>query len=318
MMTKRTMTAITFIAITAGAQMLAAQTTSHYHVIKRVVIGHASADYIVVDPLGRRLYGLGDRVFDVDKDTVIGTVKDGGGGYVIAPDQNRGLVRNGVLFDLKTLAVTGRLDGVKADGVMYEPVTHRGFAWADKDTWVFDMTTGKLITKSTALGEGLESGAADGKGKYFANVEDKGFLQRADARTLKVDTAYHIADCKPPAQGLSMDRTTRRLFMGCDNGMVIVNADNGRTVTTIPTSGRADQNCFDSGAKVAFNPNRTDSTLTVVHEDSPDKFSVSETVKTGGGARTCALDEKTHKVYVFYYDGTGQATRQLVVAVLAP
>jgi hypothetical protein len=302
----------------AGPRMLTAQRSSHYHVIKRVVIGRASADYIVVDPVGRRLYGLGDRVFDVDKDTVIGTVKDGGGGYVIAPDQNRGLVRNGVVFDLRTLAVAGRLDGVKADGVMYEPVTHRGFAWADKDTWVFDMTTGKLITKSTALGDGLESGAADGKGKYFANVEDKGSLQRADAKTLKVDTVYHIADCKPPAQGLSMDRATRRLFMGCDNGMVIVNADNGHTVTTITTSGRADQNCFDPGAKVAFNPNRTDSTLTVVHEDSPEKFSVLETVKTGGGARTCALDERTHKVYVFYYDGTTQATRQLVVAVLAP
>jgi hypothetical protein len=195
---------------------------------------------------------------------------------------------------------------------------HRGFSWADKDTWVVDMTTGKLITKSTALGEGLESGAADGTGKFFANVEDKGFIERADARALKVDTVYHIAECKPPAQGLSLDRSTRRLFMGCDNGMVIVNADNGRTVATIPTSGRADQNCFDANAKVAFNPNRTDSTLTVVHEDSPDKFSVSETVRTGGGSRTCAVDERTHKVYLFYYDGASQATRQLVVAVLAP
>jgi hypothetical protein len=302
----------------AAAPALTAQSAAHYHVIKRVVIGRVSADYIVVDPIGRRLYGLGDKVFDVDQDSVIGTVKDGGGGYVIAPDQNRGLVRNGVLFDLKTLAVTGRLDGMKADGVMYEPVTQRGFAWADKDTWVIDMTTGKLITKSTTLGEGLESGAADGTGKYFANVEDKGSIQRADAKTLKVDVVYHIAECKPPAQGLSMDRTTRRLFMGCDNGMVIVNADNGRAVATIATSGRADQNCFDAGAKVAFNPNRTDSTLTVVHEDSPDKFSVSETVKTGGGSRTCAVDEKTHKVYLFYYDGASQATRQLVVAVLAP
>ena len=302
----------------AGAATLAAQGASHYHVIKRVVIGRASADYIVVDGAGRRLYGLGDNVFDVDKDTVIGTVKDGGGGYVIAGDQNRGMVRNGVLFDLKTLAVTGRVEGVKGDGVLYDPVTRRGFSWEDKDTWVVDMTTGKLITKSTALGEGLESGAADGKGKFFANVEDKGFIERADARALKVDTVFHIGECKPPAQGLSMDRTTRRLFMGCDNGMVIVNADNGRTIIAIKTSGRADQNCFDAGARMAFNPNRTDSTMTVVHEDSPDKFTVAETVKTGGGGRTCAVDEKTHKVYVFYYDGASQATRQLVVAVLAP
>jgi hypothetical protein len=314
----RLITLLALLLSVAGAPTLTAQAASHYHVIKRVVIGPVSADYIVVDPVGRRLYGLGDKVFDVDKDTVIGSIKDGGGGYVIAADQNRGLVRNGVLFDLKTLAVTGKLDDMKADGVLYDPFTHRGFTWADKDTWVVDMTTGKLITKTTALGEGLESGAADGKGKFFANVEEKGFIERADAKALKVDTVYHIAECKPPAQGLSMDRTTRRLFMACDNGIVVVNADNGRTVTTIKTSGRADQNCFDAGAKVAFNPNRTDSTLTVVHEDSPDKFTVAETVKTGGASRTCAVDEKTHKVYLFYSEGTTRENRQLVVAVLAP
>jgi hypothetical protein len=296
---------------------LAAQSTPHYHVIKRVVIGNVSADYITVDPVGRRLYGLGDKVFDVDRDTVIGSIKDGGGGYVLAPDQNRGLVRNGVLFDLKTLAITGQLSGMKADGVLYDPVTHRGFTWVDKDTWVVDMTTGKLITKTTKMGEGLESGVADGTGKLFMNVETKGFVQRADAMALKIDTVYHPAGCKPPAQGLSMDRGTRRLFMACDNGMVIVNADNGQVVATFATSGRADQNAFDSGLKVAFNPNRTDSTLTVVHEDSPDKFSVLETVHTGGPSRTCTVDEKTHKVYLFYYEGAS-SSRRLVLAVLAP
>jgi len=298
-----------------SASTLSAQ-TSHYHVIKRVVIGHESADYLSLDPIGRRLYGLGDKVVDIDKDEVIGSVAGGGGGYVIAPDQNRGVVRKGVVFDLKTLAVSGKLDGVDADGILYDPVTHRGFTWADKNTWVIDMTTGKLITKSTTLGEGLESGAADGKGKYFANVETAGSIMQADARALKVDTIYHIADCKPPAQGLSMDRATRRLFMACDNGMVIVNADNGHVVTTIKTSGRADQNAFDPIAKVAFNPNRTDSTLTVVHEDTPDKFSV-DVVPTGGPARTCAVDEKTHKLYVFYYEGA-RPNQQLVMAVIAP
>jgi hypothetical protein len=99
--------------------------------------------------------------------------------------------------------------------------------------------------------------------------------------------------------------------------MVIVDANNGHVVTTIKTAGRADQNAFDPGLKVAFNPNRTDSTLTVVHEDSPDKFSV-DVVPTGGPSRTCAVDPKTHKLYAFYYEGTSQATRQLVLAILAP
>jgi len=302
----------------AAATTLSAQGTPHYHVIKRVVIGKVGADYLVVDPVGRRLYGLGDKIFDIDKDTVIGAVKDGGGGYVIAPDQNRGIVRNGVTFDLKSMAVTGRIPDVKGDGILYDPATHRGFTWADADTWVFDMTTGKQITKTTSMGEGLESVAADGRGKLFMNVEDKGFIQRADAKALKVDTVFHIEGCKPPAQGLSMDRASRRLFMACDNGMLIVNADNGKVLAKFATSGRADQNAFDPGLKVAFNPNRTDSTMTVVHEDSPDKFSVLETVHTGGPSRTCAVDEKTHKVYAFYYEGTSRENRTLVLAVLAP
>jgi DNA-binding beta-propeller fold protein YncE len=120
------------------------------------------------------------------------------------------------------------------------------------------------------------------------------------------------------AQGLSMDNATRRLFMACDTEMVVVNADNGGVVTRIRVPSRADQNAFDPGTNLAFNANRSDSTLTVVHEDTPDKFSVVEKVPTGGGARTCAVDEKTHKVYVFYYEGATRETAQLVLAVLAP
>jgi DNA-binding beta-propeller fold protein YncE len=297
-----------------AAAALAAQGT-HYHVVKRIVLGQARADYIIVDPVGRRLYGLGDKVIDVDRDTVIGSVVGGGGGYAIAADQNRGLVRNGVVFDLKTLAVTGHVDA-KGDGIRYDPFTHRAFTWVDKDAWVVDMTTGQLIAKST-IGDGLESGVADGKGKLFLNVEDSGFVQRVDAASLKIEATYRIPGCGR-AQGLSMDDATRRLFMACDKEMIVVNADNGSVVARIPVPSRADQNCFDPGARLAFNPNRADSTMTVVHENSPNEFSVVEKVPTGGGARTCAVDEKTHKVYVFYSEGATRETAQLVLAVLAP
>ena len=302
------------IVATLAAPALSAQ-GSHYHVAKRMVLGNARADYIIVDPIGRRLYGLGDKVIDVDGDSVIGTVAGGGGGYAIAADQNRGLVRNGVVFNLKTLAVTGQVDA-KGDGIRYDPVTHRAFTWADKDAWVVDMRTGKLITKST-IGDGLESGVADGKGKLFLNVEDSGFVQRVDAMTLKTETTFKIPSCGR-AQGLSMDTGTRRLFMACDTEMVVVNADNGQVAARIRVPSRADQNCYDPSTKLAFNPNRADSTMTVVHEDSPSAFSVVDKVPTGGGARTCAVDEKTHKVYVFYSEGANRATAQLVLAVLAP
>jgi hypothetical protein len=285
-------------------------------VIKQLNLGRSRADYIIVDTRNRRLYGLGDNVIDVDRDTVVGHVVGGGGGYAIADDQNRGLVRNGVEFNLKTLAVTGHVDA-KGDGIRYDPVTHRAFAWEGKDTWVVDMRTGKLITKTTKMGEGLESGVADGRGKLFANIEDAGAIQRADARALKVEQTYKVPGCGH-AQGLSMDLDTRRLFMACDTELVVVNADNGSIVTRIHVPSRADQNCFDAGSKLVFNPNRADSTMTVVHEDGPDQFTVAEKVPTGGGARTCAVDDKTHKVYVFYYNGTTRETAELTLAVLAP
>ena len=297
-----------FVASPASAQ------SAHYHVVKRIPLGRARADYIIVDPIGRRLYGLGDNVIDVDRDTVIGHVTGGGGGYGIAHDENRGLVRNGTLFNLTTLAVTGHVDA-KGDGIRYEPVTHRAFTWEGKNAWVVDMRTGKLIAK-TNIGEGLESGVADGRGKLFLNVEDSGYVERVDARSYKIETTFRIPRCGR-AQGLSMDVGTRRLFMACDTEMVVVNADDGAVVTRIHVPSRADQNCFDATTKLAFNPNRADSTLTIVHEDSPSAFSVLETVPTGGGARTCAVDEKTHKAYIFYYEGTRE-NAQLIAAVLAP
>jgi DNA-binding beta-propeller fold protein YncE len=303
------------LALTALAVSSLAAQNPRYHVLTRIVLGHARADYIIVDPVGRRLYGLGDKVIDVDNDSVVGTVAGGGGGYAIAADLNRGFVRNGTLFDLRTLAVTGHVDA-RGDGIRYDPVTQRAFTWRGRDAWVVDMRTGHLITKST-IGDGLESGVADGRGKLFLNVEDSGFVQRVDARTLAIEATYKVPGCGR-AQGLSMDTITRRLFMACDTDMVVVNADNGDVVTRIRVPSRADENCFDPATRLAFNPNRVDSTLTVVHEDSPSAFSVVQTVATGGGARSCALDEKTHKVYVFSYEGASRETAQLVLTVLAP
>ncbi|MGH7584301.1 MAG: YncE family protein [Gemmatimonadales bacterium] len=302
-------------AVPALFVSVASAQQSHYHVIKTLQLGHSRADYIIVDPIGRRLYGLGDKVIDVDHDSVVGTVEGGGGGYAIAHDLNRGLVRNGVVFDLKTLAVTGHVDA-HGDGIRYDPFTHHAFTWEGNNAWVVDMKTGKLITKST-LGDGLESGVADGKGKLFLNVEDSGFVIRDDATTLKTEATYRIPNCGR-AQGLSMDVATRRLFMACDTNVMVVNADNGNVVARISVPSRADMNCFDPVTKLAFNPNRVDSTMTVVHEDSPDKFTVVGKVPTGGGARTCGVDEKTHKVYVFYMRGTSRADAELVLAVLAP
>ena len=313
-MIRSSLSVVVAAVVALSAPRIAAQSTN-YHVVDRVNLGRARADYIIIDPAGRRLYGLGDNVINVDDDKIVGHVAGGGGGYAIAADLNRGLVRNGVVFNLTTLAVEGHVDA-KGDGIRYEPVTKRAFTWEGRDAWVVDMKTGRLITKST-IGDGLESGVADGRGKLFLNVEDSGFVTRVDARTLKIEETYRIPRCGR-AQGLSMDLGTRRLFMACDTEMVVVNADNGSVPARIRVASRADQNCFDAATKLVFNPNRADSTMTVVREDGPDKYSVVEKVPTGGGARTCAVDEKTHKVFVFYYEGTTRENAQLVMAVLAP
>ncbi len=306
----------TLLALSSLALVNAATAqTPHYHVAKTIDLGHARADYIIVDTHGRRLYGLGDKVINVDHDSIVGSVQGGGGGYAIASDLNRGFVRNGTLFNLTTLAVNGHVEAA-GDGIRYDRVTHRAFTWRDKDAWIVDMRTGKLIEKST-IGDGLESGVVDGRGKMFLNVEDSGFVQRIDTRTLKIEETFKVPRCGH-AQGLSMDTKTRRLFMACDTEMVVLNADNGRILSRIKVPSRADENCFDQSTRLAFNPNRADSTMTVVHEDSPDKFTVVEKVPTGGAARTCAVDDVTHKVYVFYYNGTSRATAQLVAAVMAP
>ncbi len=312
------------VAVVAGAALAAlgalpataaAQAAPHYHVVKTIQLGHTRADYLNLDAAGRRLYGLGDKVLDVDNDSIVGTVEGGGGGYAIAHDLDRGLVRNGTVFNLRTLAVEGHVDA-HGDGIRYDPVTHKAFTWEGAHAWEVDMRTGKLIG-TTPIGDGLESGVADGRGHFYLNVEDSGFIERLDTRTYEIGPVYKIPGCGH-AQGLSMDTRTRRLFMACDTDVMIVNADDGSVVQKIPVPSRADMNCFDPVTKLAFNPNRVDSTVTVFHEDSPNKFTVVGRFPTGGGARTCAVDPRTHKLYVFYYEGTSRQDYQLVAAVLAP
>jgi hypothetical protein len=293
----------------------------HYHVVTRINIGKLadgySADFIIIDPVHRRLYGLGNTVVDIDHDRVVDSIPGkSAGGYALAIDLGSGLARNGTVFDLTTAHVTGHVDG-RGDASVYDPVTHRAFMLDDTVT-VVDMKSGAVATK-LPIAPKLESGIADGKGNLYINREDSSIVTKVDAHSLAVLARYPIADCKA-AQGLSFDAQHRRLFLGCDKELVVVNADNGAVVTRIPVVGHADENAFDPATQLAFNANRPDSTLVIVHEDSPDHYSVLDTIKTGGGARSLAVDAKTHKVYAFYYDqpSTDRKTWTLTAVVLAP
>ena len=148
------------------------------------------------------------------------------------------------------------------------------------------------------LGGKPEFAASDGKGKIYVNIEDKSELVEFDAQKLKVNNRWKLAPCEEPT-GLSMDRKHHRLFVGCGNKMMaVVNAENGKVVTTLPIGEGVDATAFDPETKLAFASCGRDAVLTIIHQDSPDKYSVAQNVPTERGARTMALDPITHKIYL--------------------
>jgi DNA-binding beta-propeller fold protein YncE len=143
---------------------------------------------------------------------------------------------------------------------------------------------------------------ADERGHVFVNLEDKSEVVKFDPRTLKVESRWPLAPGEEPT-GLALDHKHGRLFVACANKlMVVMNADNGKVVATLPIGDGVDGAAFDPETGLAFSPNGSEGTMTIIHEDAPDKFSVLESVATQKGARTIALDAKTHKVFLVSAD----------------
>src|SRR5205807_2641429 len=219
-------------------------------------------------------------------------------------DLGRGFVSNGrentvSIFDLKTLATSSKVKvGQNPDAILFDPATKRVFTFNGKsgDSSVIDAEKGTLLGTIKLDGK-PEFATSDGKGKVFVNIEDKSEIQAIDANKMEVTATWPLAPCTEPS-GLALDRKNRRLFSGCDNKMMaVVNADNGKVLATLPIGEGVDANAFDDDTRLAF-ASCGEGVLTVVHEDSPEKFSVVENVPTQQGARTMALDAKTHNVYV--------------------
>jgi YVTN family beta-propeller protein len=188
--------------------------------------------------------------------------------------------------------------GKNPDAIIYDPASKRVFAFngASNDATAIDAKTG-TVAGTIALGGKPEFAVADEQGKIFVNIEDKSEIIQFDSNKLSVDNHWPIAPGEEPS-GLAMDRKHRRLFSVCSNKlMVVVNADTGKLVTTVPIGAGTDAAGFDPETGFAFSSNGGDGTLTVVHEDSPDKFTVVENVPTLKRARTMTVDTKTHQVY---------------------
>ena len=298
------------VQVTLNAAPRAAAGASGYHVSKTIPVGGEGFwDYTTVDSDARRLYvshGTHVVVLDADTQAVVGDIPDTQGvhGIAIASESGHGFVSNGrsnnvTMFDLKTLKTLGTIPaGTNPDAIIYDPYSKRVFAMNGRsgDITAINAADGK-VAGTIPVGGKLEFAAADGKGTIYVNVEDKSQLVHIDADKLTVLHTWPLASCKEPS-GLAMDTKTRRLFVGCDEKiMAVVNADTGKVIATLPTGDGTDANGFDPGTGFAFSSNG-EGTLTVVHEDSPDKFTVVENIATKKSARTMALDLKTHNIFL--------------------
>jgi DNA-binding beta-propeller fold protein YncE len=271
--------------------------------------GEGFWDYLAVDRGGRRLYisrGTHVQVMDTDSYALVGDIPDTQGvhGIAVAPELGRGFTSNGrantvTIFDLKTLKTLGTAStGTNPDAIVYDGVTKRVFTMNGRSNNATAVNAADGTVAGTIdLAGRPEFAAADGKGNIYVNIEDKSEIVQLDAQNLKVVNRWPLAPCEEPS-GLAMDQGNRRLFAGCHNQMMaVVDADTGKVVASPAIGQGVDANRFDPETKYAF-ASCGDGTLTVVHEDSPAKFSVVENVPTKRSARTMALDEKTHNIFM--------------------
>jgi DNA-binding beta-propeller fold protein YncE len=285
-----------------------------YHIANTFTIGGDGGwDYVALDTAGHRLFvARSNRVMVIDpaNGKLLAEIPglNRAHGIAFSYATGKGFATSGgdssvTVFDLKTLQVLGHTTAaVDADAILYDPATQHIFTFNGdaKSSTVIDAATGQRIG-SIDLGGGPEFAVSAGDGKLFVNLEDSSMVDEIDAAAMKVTRRWALAPCESPS-GLAIDRAHHLLFSGCRNRvMAISNATTGKLITTVPIGQGVDACRFDPGTQLAFASNG-DGTLTVIHEDAPDKFTVVANVATKRGARTMELDEKTHRVFTVTAD----------------
>jgi DNA-binding beta-propeller fold protein YncE len=294
---------VVFLAVAVAAS------APGYHIVNTWKLGGEDGwDYLKIDSEARRMYisrGTKVVVIDADSGKTVGEIADTQGvhGIALAREFGKGFASNGrentvSVFDIESLKTLNKVKvGNRPDAILYDPATKRIFTFnaGSQDATAVDAAKGEVVG-TIPLGGKPEFAASDGKGTVFVNLEDKNQLFALDAKGLTVKERWPLPGCDEPS-GLALDAKNRRLFVGCGNKvMPIVNADNGKVLATLPIGGGVDATAFDDGTGLAF-ASCGEGVLTVVSEESPNKFSVAENVPTERGARTMALDSKTHQVY---------------------
>ena len=288
---------------------LAAQ-PQQYKISGRIAMeGEGGWDYLLVDSANRQLYVSHNtqvEVVDLASEKPIAKITGMKRihGIAVADDLNRGYISDGgddavVIFDLKSNAVLQKVPaGKNPDGILYDPYSKRVFAFncRSDDVTAIDASSGK-VAGTVALDGKPELPVSDGRGNLYVNIEDKSEIAQLDPQTLKVKKTWPLSPCEEPS-GLAIDLEARRLFSVCSNRkMAVVNADSGQVIATVAIGDGPDAAAYDPGSKLVFSSNG-ERTLTVVRQDTPDKYTVLENVPTERSARTMSLDSKTHKIYL--------------------
>jgi DNA-binding beta-propeller fold protein YncE len=296
------------MATEVGAQ---APSAVSMKVHKIAIGGEGGWDYLTADARAKRLYvSRGNRivVVDTESEKVVGELTDTPGvhGVALVGDLDRAFTSNGgddtvTAFDLKTLKPTGKIKtGGRPDAIMFDPSSHRIFTYnhGSKDATAIDPSA-MTVAGTVALDGVPEAAVADGRGHIFVNIMDKNEVVEFDAGTCRILNRWSLAPGTRPT-GLALDRERRRLYSVCggSQSMVVLDADSGKILASLPIGRGSDGCVFDPDRGLAFSSNGGEGTLTVVKEEGPAQFAVVATIPTQQGARTMALDPKTHRIYL--------------------
>jgi DNA-binding beta-propeller fold protein YncE len=282
-----------------------------YKVVNKIHLpGETWWDYPSIDASTGRLFvsrGTMVQVVDVRDGKLVGTIPNTEGvhGIALAEDLNRGFTSDGAdssvtVFNLKTLKIIAKIPvtGRGPDAILYDPFTHRVFTCngGTSNSTVIDARTDKVVGTIELSGR-PEFSATDGQGRIYINIEDKSLIDEINPRTMKIEHVWPIAPGEHPS-GLAIDARNHVLFSVCHNKlMVVMNALDGKVITTLPIDERVDGAAYDPVLQRAYSSNG-EGTLTIVQREGRDSYKVLEVLQTQAGARTIALDTKTHRLYL--------------------
>jgi len=308
--TRHVLKVVVFVLV-CNLAVLRTDAAGSYHLIKTIKASGSQDtwDFQTIDQEGRRLYvsHLNDViVINVDTGEVVGKIPKTSGvhGVAVAPEFGRGFISVGhtdsvVAFDLKTLAKIGDIKiGKNPDAIVYDPASKRVFSFNGDsgDATVIEASTGK-VSGTIDIGGKPEAAAVDGVGNVYLDIVDKNLVLQINSRTMQVQHRWPTTPCDRPTS-LDIDTRNFRLFIGCRNLMLgVYDSRDGHFVTNATIGDNVDTTAFDPATGFIFS-STGDGIVTIIHEDTPDKYSVAEVLKSHDGSKTMALDLKTHQIFV--------------------